>query len=218
MGALTLVIGNRNYSSWSLRPWLLLREAGIPFTEIRLPLYGSDASRRLAEHSPSGKVPVLHDDDLTVWDSLAICEYLAERFPEKAMWPEEPQARATARSVSAEMHSGFLALRQHMPMNIRRSLPGRGRIAAVDTDIVRILAIWSDCRSRYGAAGPFLFGEFGVADAMYAPVALRFRTYGVVLDGTTAMYRDALLALPAMQEWCAAARLETEVIPQFEPD
>jgi glutathione S-transferase len=215
---LTLIIGNKNYSSWSLRPWLVLKQAGIPFTETCIPLYVGDWRERVLKHSPSGRVPVLEHGTIKVWDSLAICEYLAERFPEKQLWPADVAARAEARSVSAEMHSGFLALRQNMFMNIRRRMPARGRTPEVAADIERITAMWNDCRRRYAAAGgPFLFGCFSVADAMYAPVVLRFVTYEVPVDGAAGGYLRTLLALPALQEWIAAARAEKESIPQYEP-
>lgn len=218
MSILTLAIGNKNYSSWSLRPWLVLRQAGIPFEEVRIPLYcpGSDAA--LAKWSPSGKVPTLRDGAVTVWDSLAICETLAERFPEKRLWPVDAAARATARAVSAEMHAGFAALRTHMSMNIRARRPGRGRTPECLADIERIVAIWTTCRPRYGADGAFLFGDFSIADAMYAPVVLRFQTYGVALNGAAKSYAETILALPALQDWVADAIAESERIAQFEQD
>jgi glutathione S-transferase len=215
---LTLAIGNKNYSSWSLRPWLLLRQAGIPFEEVYIPLYRPDSDAALAKWSPSGKVPALHDGDVRVWDSLAICEYLGERFPDKALWPADPAARAVARSVSAEMHSGFGALREHMSMNIRARRPGKGRTAESLADVERIVAIWNDCRARFGQGGDFLFGHFGIADAMYAPVVLRFQTYGVALEGAARDYADAVLALPALRAWVADALAETERIEMFERD
>ncbi|HEY9146763.1 MAG TPA: glutathione S-transferase family protein [Thiobacillus sp.] len=218
MSSLTLIIGNKNYSSWSLRPWLLLRQAGIPFEEVRIPLYAPGSTEALATWSPSGKVPALHDGGLRVWDSLAICEYLNERFPDKQLWPADAAARAVARSVSAEMHAGFAALRQHMSMNIRARRPGQGRAPECLADVERILAIWTDCRARFGAGGDFLFGRFGIADAMYAPVALRFQTYGVALEGAARDYAKAVLALPALQEWVAAGVAETERIEMFERD
>jgi glutathione S-transferase len=162
----------------------------------------------IARHSPSGRVPALHDGERVVWDSLAIAEYLAERFPEAGLWPADENARAIARAVSAEMHSGFSALRQNMPMNMRASAPGRGRAPGVDEDLARIFAIWRECRERFGAGGPFLFGRRSVADAMYAPVVSRLTTYGVALDETAAAYSRAIWALPAMQRWLAASRLE----------
>lgn len=214
---LTLVIGNKNYSSWSLRPWLILKQAAIPFTEIRIPLYAGDWRERVLQHSPSGKVPALEHDTVKIWDSLAICEYLAELFPEKQLWPANVTARAEARAVSAEMHSGFQALRQNMSMNVRRRMPGRGRTPEVTADIERITAMWNDCRRRYAAGGSFLFGRFSIADAMYAPVVLRFQTYEVPVVGAAGEYMQTLLALPALQEWIAAAHAEKESIPHYEP-
>ena len=168
----------------------------------------------LLGYSPAGKVPILIDGERRVWDSLAILEYLAESHP--SLWPAAPAARAVARSISAEMHSGFGALRQHMSMNIRKRHPGKGRTPEALADVARIVAMWSDCRARFGAAGPFLFGAFGAADAMYAPVVLRFRTYAVELPPTCRAYADAVLALPALGEWIEAAERETESLPQFE--
>lgn len=217
MGELTLVIGNKNYSSWSLRPWLVLRQAGIPFREVRIALYTEGSAEQLRRYSPSGKVPVLMDDDTVVWDSAAICEYLAERFPDRQLWPAQAKARAQARSVSAEMHAGFGALRQHMFMNIRRRFPDRGRTPEVLADIARIVALWEDCRHRFGADGDFLFGRFSIADAMYAPVALRFVTYAVDLPPLARTYAGTLRQLPALQEWIAAAHAEPESIPHYEP-
>ena len=216
MSNLVLVIGNKAYSSWSLRPWLLMKQAGIAFDEIRVSLYQDGAKHKLLQHSASGKVPVLKDGDLTIWDSLAICEYLAEKYPEKQLWPALAAARAHARSVAAEMHSGFTNLRNQMPMNVRREIPGRARTPEVSAEVARIEAIWNECRRRHGPGGPFLFGAFSIADAMYAPVASRFRTYGVALGGAAAQYAGAIHALPAMKEWIAAAHAETEVNPQYE--
>jgi len=218
MDALTLIIGNKNYSSWSLRPWLVLKQAGIPFIEHRIPLYHAPNWReQVLEHSPSGLVPALRHGAVKIWDSLAICEYLAERFPEKQLWPADPATRAEARAVSAEMHSGFMALRQNMFTNIRRRMPTRGRTPEVAADIARVTTIWNDCRRRYAANGPYLFGRFSIADAMYAPVALRFQTYVVSVDGAAGEYMRTLLALPALQEWVAAAYAEKENIPHYEP-
>ena len=210
----TLVIGNKNYSSWSLRPWLAMKVAGIPFAEHRIPLYGPGSKDQILVYSPAGKVPCLADGDLRVWDSLSICEYLAEKHP--GLWPQDPAARALARSVSAEMHSGFANLRAKMSMNIRKRYPGLGRTPESMADVARIVSLWSDCRARYGKGGPFLFGAFSIADAMYAPVVLRFRTYEVELPADCRAYSDAVLALPAMQDWIAAAMAETESLPQFE--
>jgi glutathione S-transferase len=216
MPPLTIVIGNKNYSSWSLRPWLVLRHAGIPFEEVRIPLYRPESAAALAAWSPSGKVPALHDGDVRVWNSLAICETLHERFPDKHLWPADAAARAVARSVSAEMHSGFDALRQSMWMNIRARYPDKGRTPECLKDIKRILAIWTDCRAHFGQDGDFLFGRFGIADAMFAPVVLRFQTYGVALEGAAKDYADAVLALPALQAWVADAVAETERIGKYE--
>ncbi len=216
MPNLVLVIGNKAYSSWSLRPWLLMKHAGIAFEEIRLSLYEEGAKQKILQVSATGKVPVLKDGDLTIWDSLAICEYLAEKYPEKRLWPPEIAARACARSVSAEMHSGFTNLRAQMPMNVRREITGRTRTAEVLAEVARIEAIWNDCRRRFGARGAFLFGAFSIADAMYAPVVSRLRTYGVTLAGKAAEYAASIHALPAMQEWIAGAHAETEVNPQYE--
>lgn len=217
MSRLTLVIGNKNYSSWSLRAWLGLAHAGIDFREILIPLDRPDTAAAIRRHSPSGRVPALLLDDATVvWDSLAILETLAERHPEAGLWPVEAGARAVARSVSAEMHSGFQALREGMPMNIRKFLPGRGQPPAVLADVQRIITLWADCRSRFGASGPFLFGHFGIADAMYAPVVTRFRSYGVSLPPEADAYAGVVMALPTMQAWCAAAREEPWVIHREE--
>jgi glutathione S-transferase len=217
MNDLTLIIGNKNYSSWSLRPWLLLKQVGIPFRERYIPIRSEAWRTQIRDLSPSGKVPALLHGDVRVWDSLAICEYLAERFPEKQLWPTAIAARAEARSVSAEMHSGFQALRQNMFMNIRRRMPTRGRTPETLADIERIVAIWNGCRTRYAAGGPFLFGAFSIADAMYAPIALRFQTYTVTVDGAAGAYAQTLLGLPAMQEWVAAAHAEKEQLAHYEP-
>jgi len=212
-----LVIGNKNYSSWSLRPWLLLRHAGIAFEEVSLRLFTKEFNGEIARYSPAGKVPALVDGDVTVWDSLAISEYVAERFPEKKLWPADVAARATARAVCAEMHSGFGNLRSQMPMNATAVLPGLGWNVAVQQDVDRIAAIWSGLRAQYGAKGPFLFGEFTIADAFYAPVVSRFATYGVHLPDDAKAYADFILTLPAMQEWVAGAREERDFVPADEP-
>ena len=217
MSDYTLVIGNKNYSSWSLRPWLLMRHAGLAFREVRIPLYTPESKTRIREHSPSGRVPCLLDGDLAIWDSLAICEYLAERHAGLELWPAAPAARAVARSVSAEMHAGFQHLRANMSMNCRGLFPGLGRTVEVAGEIERVQRMWADCRARFGGSEPFLFGRFCIADAMYAPVVLRFRTYQVQLNPVCREYADAVLALPALKEWIAAAVAETEVIAAFEP-
>lgn len=214
MGAYTLVIGNKNYSSWSLRPWLAMKMAGQSFDEMVIPLGQQATTAEIARHSPAGKVPILHHGGTAVWESIAILECLAELVPEARLWPEDREARAVARAVSAEMHSGFAALRTHMPMNIRASKAGRGRTPEVDKDIRRIVALWEDCRARFGEGGPFLFGRFSNADAMYAPVVTRFKTYGVELQGAARAYADAILALPPMVEWYAAAKVEPWSIPE----
>jgi len=215
MSRYVLIVGNKNYSSWSLRPWILMKQAGIAFEERRIPLYGETSKAQILQVSPSGKVPALLDGNLAIWDSLAIAEYLNEQHPELGLWPADSTARAHARSISAEMHSGFAALRSNMSMNCRKSFPGMGHTPAVDAEIDRIQQIWSDCRQR--ADGPFLFGRFSIADAMYVPVVLRFKTYAVQLSPSARKYADTILELPALQDWIAAAILETEVLAQFEP-
>jgi glutathione S-transferase len=215
--ALKLVIGNKNYSSWSMRPWLALRANDIPFEEIFIPLYTGDADKqRLLDFTPSGKVPVLVDGDVTIWDSLAIIEYLAERFPEKRLWPQDPVQRAHARSISAEMHSGFAALRNECGMNLHRPVGAIELSADARTNIARIQDIWTECRRRHGKSGAFLFGAFGAADAMFAPVVHRFRTYAIAVSLDVRRYMDTMMALPAFQEWTNAALAETLVIEKFE--
>ena len=211
-----LVIGNKNYSSWSLRAWFLLREAGIEFDEHRIVLDMEDTARHIAEFSSAGRVPILILDGQSVWDTLAIAETVAERWPEKKLWPEDAGARAHARSISAEMHSGFEVLRAQMPMNCRAM--GR-RVPLPDEltdDIDRIIDIWSECHRRYGDTGPWLFGEFSIADAMYAPVVLRLRTYGINLPESAGVYPHRVLESEAMQEWLAACESEVEVIEHEE--
>ncbi|MFN7572660.1 MAG: glutathione S-transferase family protein [Betaproteobacteria bacterium] len=209
-----LVIGNKNYSSWSLRPWLAMKMAGVAFEEVRIVLDRPDTKRNIRAVSPSGKVPCLLDGDLTVWDSLAICEYVNETYAAGRLWPAERGARARARAVSAEMHSGFTALRLHMPMDIRSRHPERGEQAQaraeVAADIERVCAIWSEALAR--SDGPWLFGEFSIADAMYAPVVTRFATYGVSLAAPLAAYSAQLFGCAPMQQWVAAARAESETI------
>ena len=209
-----LVIGNKNTSSWSLRPWLAMKQAGIDFTEVRINLRAPDMKEQIMAHSRAGKVPVLWSGDLMIWDSLAILEFLAERHPESALWPSNEAARALARSVSAEMHSGFQALREHCPMKLLAREPKSDLVDSVQANIRRVVEIWRDCRQQFGAGGPFLFSQFTIADAMYAPVASRLRTYIGDLapfgdDGTAAAYIDALFSLPAMDEWADGARQET---------
>lgn len=205
---LILVIGDKNLSSWSLRPWLLMKAAGIPFTERLVRLDRPETKAEIARYSPSGRVPCLIDGAAAIWDSLAIAEYLAEKFPEKSLWPEDPAARAIARSVSAEMHSGFQALRSFWPMNFVRD-GMRHMTYGIEGDIRRIAEIWETCRRDHAAAGPFLFGRFSVADAMYAPVVSRFQTYGPVdLPPRADEWRAMMWSLPAMREWGADARAE----------
>lgn len=213
----TLIIGNKNYSSWSMRPWIALRAAGIAFTEQKLGLFTEEFSRRLALVSPAGLVPVLLDGDFAVWDSLAICEYAAEAHPGAKLWPQDPKARARARSLAAQMHSGFGALRQALPMNIEAHLPGVDIPEAARQDISRMQAIWHDTRAEFGQGGPFLFGGFSIADAFFAPVVSRFVTYGVAAAGPVRDYMDAVLALPAMQEWMRDARAEATFVAADEP-
>ena len=208
-----LVIGNKAWSSWSLRPWLAMRRLGLPFEEINIPLRLPGSKAEILEHSPSGLVPTLLDGDLAIWDSLAILEYLGEQHPEGQIWPEPRAARAMARSVSAEMHSGFPALRQHCSMDLLARLPQPTLPAEVEADIRRIVALWRDCRARFGDAGPFLFSAFSGADAMYAPVASRFRTYVPDLarygdDGTAQAYVESVFAMPEMDAWVESARAE----------
>ncbi|MBA3563741.1 MAG: glutathione S-transferase family protein [Gammaproteobacteria bacterium] len=216
MPMFTLIIGNKNYSSWSLRAWLLMRVKGIPFDEIRIPMYVEGSRAAIQSHSPSGKVPALRHGGTVVWDSLAICEYLAEQYPDAGCWPADQAARAEARAVSAEMHSGFQALREALPMNCRRRVKGRPVPPPVQADIDRVCSIWRSCREGFGAGGQFLFGDFSIADAMYAPVALRFQTYDVIPRGIESAYMEAVLALSALQDWLADASIETEVIAEYE--
>ena len=203
-----LVIGDKRYSSWSLRAWLGLRHAGLPFQEIKVKLRQPDTRAQILPHSPSGKVPLLKHGGIVVWESLAILEYLAELVPSARLWPSDPAARAEARAVAAEMHAGFVALRRDMPMDCTSRLT----VAATDevkADIARIVDIWHDCRRRRGSGDRFLFGSFGAADAMFAPVVSRFVTYGVELPAEAAVYRDAVMALPALREWVEGAAAET---------
>ncbi|MET0593598.1 MAG: glutathione S-transferase family protein [Polyangiaceae bacterium] len=212
-----LVIANKNYSSWSLRAWLLLREAGIPFEEEIVRFGDPRFAERIARHSPVGRVPVLVDGDLAVWDSLAIAEYVAEKFPEKKLWPEERAARARARSMCAEMHAGFSRLRSRMPMNCEASLPLGLLEVPVQREIDRMTAMWNDARATHGAGGPFLFGRFTIADAYFAPIVWRFVTYAIALSGEARVYVDTMTQLASMQEWLAAARAEKDFVPEDEP-
>jgi glutathione S-transferase len=215
--ALTLVIGNKNYSSWSMRPWLALKAGGVAFDEVFIPLYTGEADKkRILGFSHSGKVPILIDGDVTVWDSLAIIEYAAERFPQIRLWPEARASRAHARSISAEMHSGFMALRSECGMNLHRPVGAVALSADARADIARIQQIWTECRQRYEKSGPFLFGAFSGADAMFAPVVYRFLTYAIELKPAAREYMDAMTSLPAFAEWTRAGLAETLVIEKFE--
>lgn len=209
---LTLVIGNKNYSSWSLRPWLALKMAGQAFEETLIVLRRPETKAEILLHSAAGKLPVLKHGDLTIWDSLAICEYVAETWPDAKLLPEDARARAVARSVMSEMHSGFVALRNELPMDINKlSAAAKAGVTpseAARLDIARVQQIWQDCRGRFGNKGDFLFGDFTIADAMYAPVATRFRSYGVSMDPVSEAYVNTIYALPAMQEWSAASARE----------
>ena len=205
--AFTLVIGTRRFSSWSLRPYLALKAAGAAFSEVEIALRQDDTKQRILDWSPSGKVPLLLHGDVKVWDSLAICEYVAELACAVPMWPEHRAARALARSIGAEMHSGFMGLRQNLPMDVVQDIALPEIPAEAQADITRIQAIWNDCRTRYGAQGPFLFGRWSIADAMYAPVVTRLKTYGIPLDPISQAYVEAVYALPSLQEWIEAAKL-----------
>jgi glutathione S-transferase len=216
--ALTLVIGNKNYSSWSLRPWIAMRVAGIAFEEIVIPLYEPGSPERMLTFSPTGKVPALIDGAVRVWESLAILEYLAEKFPGAALWPADAAARAHARAVASEMHADFAPLRRHCPMNMRRPPKPREMTPEASANARRIDALWTDCRTRFGAGGPFLFGAFGAADAMYAPIVSRLHTYAMPVGPTAQAYMRAVMALPAWQEWQASAYAEPWTMSQNELD
>ncbi len=209
-----LVIGNRNYSSWSLRPWLVLKALDLPFAVVRVPLDRPDTAERIRQYSAAGRVPVLVEGGITVWDSQAIIEHLAEAHP--ALWPSDPAARAMARSIAAEMHSGFAALRNELPMNVRATGRRVEPTAAAEADIARIVAIWAAARHRFGAGGPWLFGAWSAADAVYTPVASRFATYGVDLPAALQAYQTTALEAPAMQEWTELAHAESESIEHEE--
>ena len=211
-----LIIGNKNYSSWSLRPWIFMRTLKIDFDEIRIALYNNDAATRLSRYFSGGKVPVLVDGDTVIWDSLAILEYLSETYLAGKGWPVDPGKRAFARSISAEMHSSFQSLRSELPMNCRRNSTGKSLSMDVQRDIDRIISIWEKCRSENSGDGAWLFGAYSIADAMYAPVVLRFNTYGVPLNGVLQDYGRHVLNQPELLEWIEAARSETEVLAKFE--
>lgn len=216
MPGLEIVIGNKAYSSWSLRGWLTVRLSGREFMEVRLPMYTEQWEARIGGLSPSGRVPVLRDGGIVVWDSLAIGEYMAETYPGSVGWPAERRARAAARSVTAEMHSGFANMREEMPFNCRAKIPGLSFSAEALDHAERAKTIWRDCRAEYGAGGPWLFGEFSLADIAFAPVALRFATYGIPLGPVESAYVQAVQEHPAIREWCAAAAEETETLPDYE--
>jgi glutathione S-transferase len=217
MAGLTLVIGNKNYSSWSMRPWVLMKQLGIPFDEVRLRFNSPEWNAHIERWSPSRLVPVLWRGDQSVWDTLAIMETLNEWYPDKAVWPRDDKARALARSAAAEMHSGFRDLRSRMPMNVRGSHPGKGMSPEVQANIDRIEHLWSEARSRFGAGGPFLFGAFSAADAMYAPVVMRFKTYAPKLSSECSRYCEAMLAAAGMRAWIDEALEEKEFVAEDEP-
>ena len=216
--ALTLVIGNKNYSSWSFRPWIAMKVAGIAFDEVVISLDAPDFKPRVSKISGTGKVPALDDNGIHVWESLAILEYLAERFPAARLWPADPAARAQARAVSSEMHAGFVPLRRACPMNMWRPVKKRELNDETVANVRRIEAMWADCRARYGSGGPCLFGPFCAADAMYAPVVARLHTYDVEVDATARTYMAAMRALPAWREWETAALKEPWVLAEDEVD
>jgi glutathione S-transferase len=209
--SMTLVIGTRKWSSWSLRPWIALKQIGLPFQEVTIPLRQPDTRARILEYSPAGRVPILIDGAVVVWESLAILDHLADRFPTRGLWPSEPVARGHARAISAEMHACFAALRRELPMDISAEQPTPELSADAAADVARVQAIWRHARQRFGGAGSFLFGRFTNADAMFAPVATRFRTYGIELDPVCRSYVDTVLNLPAMVAWYRAAAAETDL-------
>jgi len=213
-----LVIGNKNYSSWSFRPWIAMKTAGIPFDEEVISLYVEGSREQILKHSPAGKVPILIDGDTHVWESLAILEYLAERFPAAGLWPADQTARVHARAISTEMHAGFAALREECTMNFWRPPAKRALSAAAQANIARVQELWTNARAKYGAGGPFLFGRFGAADAMYAPVVQRFIAYDIDVTAPVKAYMQAMTALPAWAQWRRAALRETWVIAKFEYD
>jgi glutathione S-transferase len=216
--ALHLIIGNKNYSSWSFRPWLAMKVAGIPFEETVISLEAQDFKARITAVSGAGRVPVLIDGDTRIWESLAILEYLAEKFPRAGLWPEQAAARAHARAIASEMHAGFLPLRRLLPMNVWRPVKARALDDEAKINVARVDAIWGECRTRFGADGPFLYGAFGAADAMYAPVIWRFHTYAVEVSAAARAYMGAVMALPAWNEWREAARREPWVLSHDEVD
>jgi len=218
--ALKLIIGNKNYSSWSMRPWIAMKVANIPFEETVISLNAPDFRQVVGSASGSGKVPVLIDGNIRIWESLAILEYVAEKFSRAQLWPTDSAARAMARAISSEMHAGFVPLRRHMPMNMWRPVKKRALTPEVEANTRRIEAIWADCRERFGAKtdGAFLFGQFGAADAMYAPVVARLHTYGVDVGKVSRGYMEAVMELPAWREWHTAAITEPWVLAEDEVD
>jgi glutathione S-transferase len=216
--ALKLIIGNKNYSSWSLRPWIAMKVTGIAFDEEVIPLYEPGSRECILKYSPAGKVPVLIDGEVTVWESLAILEHLAEKFPKAGLWPEDAAARSHARAIANEMHGGFAPLRRACPMNLW--LPAKPRLQAAEVmdNVARIDALWTDCRARFGLSGEFLFGGFGAADAMYAPVVARLHSFGLPVSPEAKAYMAAIMALPAFAEWRAAALKEPWVMQGNEPE
>ena len=216
MSALRLVIGNKNYSSWSLRSWFFLKNLGVDFEEELVFLYEDDTEEKLKSYFSDGKVPVLLDGDLQVWDTLAIIETVADKYPEKSGWPKSVEAKAVARSVSAEMHSGLFALRNAMPMNCRKYFPSHPITTEVQKDINRVVAIWEFCKENYGENGPWLFGEFSGADAMFAPVVLRLSGHDVKLSGFAHNYVEMVLQNKYMKDWVEAGKLETQIIEEYE--
>jgi len=216
MADFTLYLGNKNYSSWSLRAWLVLKQCGVGFDEEVVPLREAGTRTAIRRHSPSGKLPALKVGELVVCESIAIAEYLAERFPDARLWPADRTARAVARAVSAELHAGFAELRKAVPMNCRHPVKLKSLTAPVQADIDRLTGMWIDCRGRYGSGGGLLFGSFTIADAMFAPEAIRLSGAGVELPPLAKSYVDALLALPALAEWQAAAAAEPWLVPEWE--
>ncbi|PXX93826.1 glutathione S-transferase [Marinobacter vulgaris] len=211
-----LIIGNKNYSSWSLRPWLLLRELDIPFSEVKIPLYAEGSKEELLQYSPSGKVPAFCHESVTVWDSLAICEFVVDLYPEKNCWPLQLKDKAYARSISNEMHSGFFAIRNSLPMNCRKKMVFKNISESLKSDIDRVCEIWRICREKHPESGPFLFGDFSIADAMYAPIVLRFNSYGIPVGDTENDYMNTILSLSSLKEWVAEGIAEKEFLADCE--
>jgi len=216
MSEFTLVMANINYSSWSVRPWLVMKHWEIPFDQIVIPLRNETTANEIAKYSPSGKTPLLIHNDLKIWDSLAICEYLADIFQERMLWPLDIKARSMARSISAEMHSGFLALRKTLNCNCRAKNRSVDVSPEIQADIDRITSIWRDCRKRFADHGDFLFGQFSIADAMYAPVVSRFTTYGIKVDDASRAYMNTIWSLPEMKEWLTLSQAEPYTIEAYE--